>query len=147
MHPCIMFLGSCLVLFVSLRASVILLTSLSSSKTEFACTFYDVLMLLVVLFPTSLSLLNSELICRSYGSSCFLECGFCQGPSGSTVYLVVVPLRGLKRQYRSAAVLPAVTPQQYYRWLTRSLPRRFEGSFSVSDCAVPRCGSTALPPR
>ena len=27
-----------------------------------------VLMLLVVLYPTSLSLLNSELICRSYGS-------------------------------------------------------------------------------
>ena len=55
---------------------VILMTSLSSSKTEFACIFYDVfdvggfavLMLLVVLFPTSLSLLNSDLICRSYGS-------------------------------------------------------------------------------
>ena len=53
---------------------VILMTSLSSSKTEFACIFYDVfdvggfavLMLLVVLFPTSLSLLNLELTCRSY---------------------------------------------------------------------------------
>ena len=79
---------------------VILMTSLSSSKTEFACFFYDVfdvggfagssrlevsllfllgipplpssvLMLLVILYPTSLSLLNSELICRSYGSSGF----------------------------------------------------------------------------
>ena len=75
---------------------VILMTSLSSSKTEFTCIFYDVfdvggyagssrlevsllyllaylpvLMLLVFLYPTSLSLLNSELICRSYGSSGF----------------------------------------------------------------------------
>ena len=31
-----------------------------------------VLMLLVFLYPTSLSLLNSELICRSYGSFGFL---------------------------------------------------------------------------
>ena len=31
-----------------------------------------VLMLLVVLYPTSLSLLNSELICRGYGSSVFI---------------------------------------------------------------------------
>ena len=72
---------------------VILMTSSSSSKTEFTCIFYDVfdvggsagssllevsllffvvLVLLVVLYPTSLSLLNSELICRSYGSSGFL---------------------------------------------------------------------------
>jgi len=92
--------------------SVILMTSSSSSNTEFTCIFYDVfdiggyarssllevsllhllgipslplltitlssleffavLMLLVVLYPTSLSLLNSELICRSYGSSSFI---------------------------------------------------------------------------
>ena len=32
----------------------------------------SVLLLLVVLYPTSLSLLNSELICRSYGSFGFL---------------------------------------------------------------------------
>ena len=37
-----MFLGSCLVLFVVLELMVILMTSLSSSKTEFACVFYDV---------------------------------------------------------------------------------------------------------
>ena len=42
LHPCIMFLGSCWVIFVSIRAMVILMTSLSSSKTEFACVFYDV---------------------------------------------------------------------------------------------------------
>ena len=116
-----------------------------------------VLMLLVVLFPTSLSLLNSELICRSYGSSGFLECGFFRVPAVVPWYPAVVPLRSHKRQYRSAAVVPAVPPQQYYRWHTRSLPCRFEGSFSVSDCVVPRCGrsaavpllsgSTALPPR
>ena len=78
---------------------VILMTSSSSSKTEFTRIFYDVfdvggyvgssplevsllyllayppvavLMLLVFLYPTSLSLLNSELICRSYGSFGFL---------------------------------------------------------------------------
>ena len=77
---------------------VILMTSSSSSKTEFTRIFYDVFdvggyagssrlevsllyllaylpclfLLLVVLYPTSLSLLNSELICRSYGSSGFL---------------------------------------------------------------------------
>ena len=92
------------------------MTSLSSSKIEFTCILYDVfdvggsvgssllevsllfllgipplplvavLMLLVVLYPTSLSLLNSELICRSYGSSCFLESGFCLVPA-------VVPLQ------------------------------------------------------
>ena len=74
-----------------------------------------VLMLLVVLFPTSLSLLNSELICRSYGNSCFLECGFCQGPSGSTVVpsgstaeesQAAVPLRSGSTGGDSAAVLP-----------------------------------------
>ena len=103
-------------------------------------------MLLVFLYPTSLSLLNSELICRSYGSSGFLESGFVRVPAVVPWYPAVVPLRGHKRQYRSAAVVPAVTPQQYYRWLTRSLPRRFEGSFSVSDCAVPRCSSSAAVP-
>ena len=36
--------------------------------TSPASSYYDVLMLLVFLYPTSLSLLNSELICRSYGS-------------------------------------------------------------------------------
>ena len=72
---------------------VILMTSSSSSKTEFTRIFYDVfdvggyagsswlevsllylleVMLLVFLYPTSLSLLNSELICRSYGSFGFL---------------------------------------------------------------------------
>ena len=37
-----MFLGYFLVIFVSLELMVILMTSLSSSKTEFACVFYDV---------------------------------------------------------------------------------------------------------
>ena len=109
---------------------VILVTSSSSSKTEFTRIFYDVfdvggfagssqlevsvavLMLLVVLFPTSLSLLNSELICRSYGSSCFFECGFVTVPAVVPWYPAVVLLRGHKRQYRSAAVVPLVGPQQ-----------------------------------
>jgi len=83
---------------------------------RFHSSFHSsVLMLLVVLFPTSLSLLNSELICRSYGSSCFLECGFCQGPSGSTVVpsgstaegsQAAVPLRSGSTGGDSAAVLP-----------------------------------------
>ena len=76
----------------------------------------------------------------------FLSVVFVRVPAVVPWYPAVVPLRGHKRQYRSAAVVPAVTPQQYYRWLTRSLPRRFEGSFSVSDCAVPRCGSSAAVP-
>ena len=78
--------------------------------------------------------------------TCFRGSGFRMVPAVVPRYPAVVPLRGHKRQYRSAAVVPAVTPQQYYRWLTRSLPRRFEGSFSVSDCAVPRCGSSAAVP-
>ena len=74
-----------------------------------------ILMLLVVLFPTSLSLLNLELICRSYGSSGFLECGFCQGPNGSTVVpsgstaeesQAAVPLHSGSTGGDSAAVLP-----------------------------------------
>ena len=72
-------------------------------------------MLLVVLYPTSLSLLNSELICRSYGSSGFLECGFCQGPSGSTVVpsgstaeesQAAVPLHSGSTARDPAAVVP-----------------------------------------
>ena len=126
---------------------VILVTSSSSSKTEFTRIFYDVfdvggyagssrlevsllyflaylpclyflvvvLMLLVFLNPTSLSLLNSELICRSYGSSGFLECGFCQGPSDSTVVpsgstaeesQAAVPLRSGSTAGGSSAVVP-----------------------------------------
>ena len=65
-------------------------------------------MLLVFLYPTSLSLLNSELICRSYGSFGFLAVVLRAG--------AVVPLGCYKRQYRSTAVVPPVTPQQYYRW-------------------------------
>ena len=42
MHPCIMFLGSCLILFVSLRAYGHLDYKLEFIKTEFACVFYDV---------------------------------------------------------------------------------------------------------
>ena len=114
-------------------------------------------LLLVVLYPTSLSLLNSELICRSYGSSGFLECGFCQGPSGSTVVpsgstaeesQAAVPLRSGSTGGDSAAVL----------LLAYQVPTALiRGVFSVSDCAVPRrgssaavpllSGSTALPPR
>ena len=96
-NHCILASSFLVLVWFSLRVLellVILMTSLSSSKTEFACILYDVfvvggfagssrlevsllyLMLLIVLFPTSLSLLNSELICRSYGSSCSLECGF-----------------------------------------------------------------------
>ena len=43
MHPCIIFIGSCLVLLlVSFGAFVMFMTSSSSSKTEFTCIFYDV---------------------------------------------------------------------------------------------------------
>ena len=57
----------------------------------------EVLMLLVVLFPTSLSLLNSELICRSYGSSSFLESGFRLVPAVVPRAPAVVPLGALSR--------------------------------------------------
>ena len=84
---------------------VILVASSSSSKTEFTRIFYDVfdvggyagssrleVMLLVVLYPTSLSLLNLELICRSYDS--FGPSGSTAGRSGSTAWVLqaVVPL-------------------------------------------------------
>ena len=59
----------------------------------------------------------------------FLSVVFVRVPAVVPWYPAVVPLRSHKRQYRSAAVVSAVTPQQYYRWLTMSLPRRFEGSF------------------
>ena len=97
------------------------MTSSSSSKTEFTRIFYDVfdvggyagssrlevsllavLMLLVFLNPTSLSLLNSELICRSYGSFGFLAVVPRAG--------AVVPLGCYKRQYRSTVVVPLVAP-------------------------------------
>ena len=52
-------------------------------------------MLLVVLYPTSLSLLNLELICRSYGSSGFLESGFCLVPAVVPRAPAVVPLGAL----------------------------------------------------
>ena len=94
---------------------VILVTSSSSSKTEFTRIFYDVfdvggyagssqlevsllyllayLPCLFLLFPTNLSLLNSELICRSYGS--FGPSGSTAGWSGSTAWVLqaVVPLK------------------------------------------------------
>ena len=95
----------------------------------------------VVLFPTSLSLLNLELICRSYGSSGFLECGFVRVPAVVPWYPAVVPLRGHKRQYRSAAVVPPVTPQLYYRWPVWLLPPRLEGSFSRVGFCGTSCGS------
>ena len=105
------------------------MTSSSSSKTEFTRIFYDVfdvggyagssrlevslavLMLLVILFPTSLSLLNSELICRSYGSFGFLA---------------VVPRP--ERQYRLSpqAVVPlskAVVPPMAISGSTAPVPR------------------------
>ena len=94
LHPCIMFLGSCLVLFVSLRAYVHL-----DDKTEFTCLFYcvfgvvvftglirgrvltifswafsnlllivisiKIVLALVASFPTNLVSSNSESVCRS----------------------------------------------------------------------------------
>ena len=43
LHPCIILIGSCLVLLlVSFGVLVIFMTSSSSSKTEFTCVFYDV---------------------------------------------------------------------------------------------------------
>ena len=90
---------------------VILMTSLSSSKTEFACVFYDVsdvggftglirgrvlniflwdfsnmliidisfniVLALVVSFPTNLVSSNSESVCRSCVSFCVLKRGCC----------------------------------------------------------------------
>ena len=140
---------------------VILMTSLSSSKTEFTCIFYDVfdvggfagssrlevsllyllaflpcllavLMLLVVLFPTSLSLLNSELICRSYGSSGFLESGFCLVPAVVPHAPAVVPLGALSH---STTAVPL-----FYRLDFGSCS--FRVGFS-SSCTTVRHGSSA----
>ena len=113
-NHCILASSFLVLVWFSLRVlelMVILMTSSSSSKTEFTCIVYDVfdvggyvrssllevLMLLVVLFPTSLSLLNSELICRSYGSSGFLKCGFVRVPAVVPWYPAVVPLKLTKR--------------------------------------------------
>ena len=68
--------------------------------------------------------------------------------SGSTALPTVVPPKGHKRQYRSAAVVPPMTPLLYYRWAVWLLPPRLEGSFSrVGSCSTScgsRGGSTAL---
>ena len=142
---------------------VILVTSSSSSKTEFTRIFYDVfdvggyagssqlevsllyllaylpclfllypvvvLMLLVVLFPTSLSLLNSELICRSYGSFGFLA---------------VVPRP--ERQYRLSpqAVVPlskAVVPPMAISGSTATVPRWYRLDFGSCIFRVEFCSS------
>ena len=144
---------------------VILMTSSSSSKTEFTRIFYDVfdvggyagssqlevsllyllasslavLMLLVFLYPTSLSLLNSELICRSYGSFGFLA---------------VVPRP--ERQYRLSpqAVVPlskAVVPPMAISGSTATVPRWYRLDFGscifrvefCSSCTAVRHGSSA----
>ena len=148
---------------------VILMTSSSSSKTEFTRIFYDVfdvggyagssrlevsllyllaylpclfsvavLMLLVFLNPTSLSLLNSELICRSYGSFGFLA---------------VVPRP--ERQYRLSpqAVVPlskAVVPPMAISGSTATVPRWYRLDFGscifrvefCSRCTAVRHGSS-----
>ena len=134
---------------------VILMTSLSSSKTEFTCIFYDVfdvggfasssrlevsllyllaylpclLMLLVFLYPTSLSLLNSELICRSYGSFGFLA-------------VVTRP----ERQYRLSpqAVVPlskAVVPPMAISGSTATVPRWYRLDFGSCIFRVEFCSS------
>ena len=63
-------------------------------------------MLLVFLNPTSLSLLNSELICRSYGS--FGPSGSTAVPSGSTAQepYAAVPLCSGSTAWGSSAVVP-----------------------------------------
>ena len=126
---------------------VILVTSSSSSKTEFTRIFYDVfdvggyagssrlevsltvLMLLVFLYPTSLSLLNSELICRSYGSFGFLA---------------VVPRP--ERQYRLSpqAVVPlskAVVPPMAISGSTATVPRWYRLDFGSCIFRVEFCSS------
>ena len=133
---------------------VILVTSSSSSKTEFTRIFYDVfdvggyagssrlevsllydvfhfavLMLLVFLNPTSLSLLNSELICRSYGSFGFLA---------------VVPRP--ERQYRLSpqAVVPlskAVVPPMAISGSTATVPRWYRLDFGSCIFRVEFCSS------
>ena len=138
---------------------VILMTSSSSSKTEFTRIFYDVfdvggyagssrlevsllyllaylpcrffavLMLLVFLNPTSLSLLNSELICRSYGSFGFLA---------------VVPRP--ERQYRLSpqAVVPlskAVVPPMAISGSTATVPRWYRLDFGSCIFRVEFCSS------
>ena len=53
---------------------------------------------LVFLYPTSLSLLNLELICRSYGSSGFLWSILCFRGSGMRMAPAVVPLQPLPKE-------------------------------------------------
>ena len=125
---------------------VIFMTSSSSSKTEFTCFFYDVfdvggyagssllevsllLMLLIFLYPTSLGLLNSELICRSYGSFGFLA---------------VVPRP--ERQYRLSpqAVVPlskAVVPPMAISGSTATVPRWYRLDFGSCIFRVEFCSS------
>ena len=123
---------------------VILMTSSSSSKTEFTCFFYDVfdvggfagssrlevsllyfvgipfavLMLLVVLYPTSLNAQFGAHMQKLWQFwfpveyTCFRGSGFRMGPAIVPRYPAVVSLRSHRRQYRSAAVVPPVGPQQ-----------------------------------
>ena len=141
MHPCIIFLGSCLVLFVSVELLVILMKSSSSSKTEFTCIFYDVFgvggftgvfrgrvltillwdfshfLLIDISFKIVLALVVSfptNLVSLNSESVC-KSCGcFGKACSGITTTRADVIF-----YYRSRAVLPrllsgSTAPEQYY---------------------------------
>ena len=129
------------------------MTSLSSSKTEFACIFYDVfdvggfadssrlevsllfllgippLPLLTITsrcFDATRRLVSNKLEFAQFGAhmkkfwqfwfsleyTCFRGSGFRMAPAVVPRYPAVVPLRSHRRQYRSAAVVPPVGPQQ-----------------------------------
>ena len=96
---------------------------------SFSIPSLAVLMLLVFLNPTSSSLLNSELICRSYGSFGFLA---------------VVPRP--ERQYRLSpqAVVPlskAVVPPMAISGSTATVPRWYRLDFGSCIFRVEFCSS------
>ena len=110
----------------SSRLEVSLLYLLAYLPCLFLLYPVAVLMLLVVLFPTSLRLLNSELICRSYGSSGFLESGFCLVPAVVPRATAVVPLGALSRCTAASG-----------RWYRRHAQQRLRRLFRPSTAQVP----------